>query len=81
MATRCGHGHLLQKIPNKMLQSPDHSPLLDLLSAREIALAQVTATETVRDLALSAAMGQVAARDVLALQGHRRALRRSDAER
>ena len=51
-----------------MLQLPDHSPLLDLHTARESALAQVTATEAVRDLALSAAMGQVAARDVLALQ-------------
>lgn len=49
-----------------MLSSPNSSPLIDVATAREIALSQVEALEEVRDLALGAALGQVCARDIAA---------------
>lgn len=41
------------------------SPLIDVASARDIALAQVRPIETVRDLPLATALGRVCARDVI----------------
>lgn len=49
-----------------MLVSPNTPSLIDVATAREIALSQVTPVGAVRDLALASALWQVAARDIFA---------------